>query len=859
MWAEGAIILDEYEVVRELGSGGMATAYLVRHIDRGKLLAVKVPYRHLVESAEDRMIFANEVQMWIGLPQHPHIVQCYFVREVEGTPVVFAEYVPSGTLASWTTRGRIHGLPHVLDLGIQLAEAMGVAQRLGVVHRDLKPANCLMDDAGLLKVGDFGVASARAKTAERREKPTSSSAQPRRLTAGTLAYCSPEQYDGRPEDSRTDIWSFGITLFEILTQNRPGLGPVAPHAIRQYRVSHPDSAIPGEIWDFLLSVLEPNLSQRPDSFVHVSKQLQQLYGAVTGRAYSRQFPEPTKAPDEQVSTPGARSRVALGYLRRALKFDGREAAEAEQFDVAVPGGQRTEEADLLAAVSILNEATRIYRQTPTAKAPDDRMMELAAVLQATAETQRRLGNLAAAVAAYGEAATHLQTLFRHRRTPHVALNLVAVIQDRAVCQRQSGNLAQAIADYEKGIAALTKLDLSKFDPSLTNMLANLHQNRAMALFKAQRLTEAVAEAGRSIELRERLVGELGKLEYAVDLAGSYCNRGVLHRNMGNTRGAMDDYTHAVELCERPGARGLLNRKDEILSMVFLNRSAVRLAENDYRGAAKDAGEAVEIMERLAKDSAKPEQLLNLSLAYNNRSEAHEHLGDRVRAQADVDRCIQLREQLVDQWGMVNLAGTLARAYHNKVLHQIEMGDFSRALPLVERAVASFESHVHRKGRADLLLELARLRVLRGVVRSGTRQPQQGVADLAAAIHELESLLPTGAADVYDALTQALLFCVMAHLGLTVAFDAPTPQDPSAWEQTWSQGTPQQRPKVLSLIRSALLKTRDAAVQSRTFPTYLAPRLHALGTMLAPAARLASNRPDAPDIASVIRDILQHAR
>ena len=182
MWAEESVILDEYEVVRELGSGGMATAYLVRHVDRGQLLAVKVPHLHLVESAEDRMNFASEVQTWIGLPQHPHIVECFFVREVDGLPVVFAEYVPSGTLAGWTERGRIHGLAHVLDLGIQLAEAMNVAHGSGVLHRDLKPANCLMDNSGILKVGDFGVAAARAKSVERRD-PVVGSGTPQRETA----------------------------------------------------------------------------------------------------------------------------------------------------------------------------------------------------------------------------------------------------------------------------------------------------------------------------------------------------------------------------------------------------------------------------------------------------------------------------------------------------------------------------------------------------------------------------------------------------------------------------------------------------------------------------------------------------
>ena len=250
--------------------------------------------------------------------------------------------------------------------------------------------------------------------------------------------------------------------------------------------------------------------------------------------------------------PGSRSRTALAYLKRALQFAGRDVSEAARFDVAHPGSHRSEEADLLAAVSILNEATRLYRQTPTAEASEQRMMELAGALQQTAEAQRRLGNLTAAVAAFGEAAAELRTLYQRRPTPHVALSLATVIQDRAVCQRQSGNVTQAVVDYGTAIDEMSRLDACKHDPALANMLAGLYQNRGMAFFKAQRLADAMTDAGRAIELREHLVNELGKLEYATDLAASCCNRGVLHRNMGNTRAALDDYTRLPHYVNDPG-------------------------------------------------------------------------------------------------------------------------------------------------------------------------------------------------------------------------------------------------------------------------------------------------------------------
>src|SRR5258708_626258 len=119
MWEIGRPILDGYEVVAALGSGGMATTYLVRQVDSGNQLAAKVPHAYLVRTSDHRLILANEVQVWISLPKHPHLVQCHYQLEVEGVPVVFAEYVEGGTLESWIARGRIASLGHLLDLGVQ--------------------------------------------------------------------------------------------------------------------------------------------------------------------------------------------------------------------------------------------------------------------------------------------------------------------------------------------------------------------------------------------------------------------------------------------------------------------------------------------------------------------------------------------------------------------------------------------------------------------------------------------------------------------------------------------------------------------------------------------------------------------
>ena len=281
-----------------------------------------------------------------------------------------------------------------------------------------------------------------------------------------------------------------------------------------------------------------------------------------------------------------------------------------------------------------------------------------------------------------------------------------------------------------------------------------------------------------------------------------------------------------------------------------------MATNDCRAAVRDADQAIEILERLARELVGPERLLNLSMAYNNRAEAGRQLGDIAGSQRDLDRCIQIREQLVEQWGMTSLANTLARAYYNRVLQLISNHDYSSALPVAERAVVTFESHVHRKGRADLLLELGRLRVLRGIARSGTGQSQPGRADLVTGIHELESLLPTGAADVYDSLAQALLMSVPTLLGAATKWDGPESHDAGACARMWDRCDQRHQSELLSLIRSALLNVRSAVLQHKTFPAYVVPN-SALDRLLAPAAQRKPSADD-PSITSIIGDILRHS-
>ncbi|CAM5713983.1 WD40 repeat domain-containing serine/threonine protein kinase [Streptomyces canarius] len=194
-WRPGEVVLDLYEVLDDVRSGGMGVVHRVRHRGWNVDLAVKTPRPELVASETGRRRFEAEAGTWVGLGLHPHTVNCAYVRTVDGLPRVFAEWVDGGSLAEAITGGSLYeggpraALARVLDIAVQTAWGLQHAHDTGLVHQDVKPANVMLEPDGTAKVTDFGLAGARP--ADTGGTPAAPSA----VTFGgmTPAYCSPEQ------------------------------------------------------------------------------------------------------------------------------------------------------------------------------------------------------------------------------------------------------------------------------------------------------------------------------------------------------------------------------------------------------------------------------------------------------------------------------------------------------------------------------------------------------------------------------------------------------------------------------------------------------------------------------------------
>ena len=312
---EATVINDRYEIHKRIGRGGMADVFLARDLLLDRQVAIKVLFPEFAIDPNFVERFRREAQAAANL-SHPNIVNVYDWGKYAGTYFIAMEYVQGRTLAEILRTNRQLTAKQAAEIASEVAAALGFAHEAGLAHRDIKPANILIGSNGQVKVADFGIA--RAMNA-----PTESNLTQAGAVMGTATYFSPEQAQGAQPDPRSDLYSLGIVMYEMVAGRPPftGENPVSiaykqvhdpPQPLNQIvaDIPRPFEAIVAKLLAKDPKLRYPSAHALRDDLRRFrnGEQVQALVSAVAG-SQARTAVAPVTAPPTTVTTSSAPTRT----------------------------------------------------------------------------------------------------------------------------------------------------------------------------------------------------------------------------------------------------------------------------------------------------------------------------------------------------------------------------------------------------------------------------------------------------------------------------------------------------------------------------------------------------------------------
>ncbi len=269
--------LAQYKIISAIGSGGMGEVFLAEDKSLGRKAALKFLSAQFASEREHLDRFFREARAASAL-NHPNICTIYEINETGETPFIAMEYIEGETVADMIHRRR-RNVRQTLDIAIQIAGALADAHENAIVHRDIKPANLIVNLRGQVKILDFGLAK---KTAMDGAEAANQQVTHAGVILGTASYMSPEQARGLEVDNRSDIWSFGVCLYEMLTGKQPFTGDTVTDTFAAILTREPDkpskhfAEIPADLEGIVLKTLQKAQISRYQSAHELMADLRKL-------------------------------------------------------------------------------------------------------------------------------------------------------------------------------------------------------------------------------------------------------------------------------------------------------------------------------------------------------------------------------------------------------------------------------------------------------------------------------------------------------------------------------------------------------------------------------------------------------
>ena len=584
--------IAHYQIVEQLGRGGMGIVYRATDTKLGRQVALKFLPESTGQAAGMLDRFTREARSAAAL-NHPHICTIYEIGEHEGRPFIAMELLEGRTLAD-QIGGRPLPIGVSIDLALQIASALGVAHTSGIIHRDIKPANIFITASGAAKILDFGLAKSVGPTAPPGAPDGATTADDGNLTGigstlGTIAYMSPEQARGQELDGRSDLFSLGLVLYEMVS-GRQAFGGETTAVIfdgilnRTPRApSELNSDVPPDLERIIAKAIEKDRDARYQTAADISNDLRHLKRitesggtlatvASMPAAGSTAWPSAasnssarvsTVVPTGKTSAPGRRwlpiaavaaatAIVAAGIGYWQLRGTSHALAASDKILIADFGnttGDAMFDGTLKQALAVKLEESPFLNVVA-----DQRVRETLAFMNRPPETpvtqgvareicQRQgikavmLGDIATLGSTYvvtltAENCQNGEVLAREQVTATSKEQVLAAVGTAAATMRER---------LGESLASITKMDTA-IEQSTTSSLEAL---KAFALGDAKRNTGSDQEA---IPLFKRA------LELDSNFAVAHARLGTVYANLGETKPAIEHRTRAYELRERVSER-----------------------------------------------------------------------------------------------------------------------------------------------------------------------------------------------------------------------------------------------------------------------------------------------------------------
>ena len=348
-WQIGDKIENRYEI-HDIKQGGFGIVYLCYDHEFEEPVAIKTFQAKFLSSQKAIDDFTNEAITWTKLDKHKNIVKAHYVTNIEGQPYIFLEYVAGGNLDDWLYTKQLD-LPLALNFALQFCTGMDYAfQKMGLIHRDIKPGNILLTSDKTVKITDFGL----AKTLELEAQPEQTAVPPdlsyvQTSIAGTLPYMAPEQFKGEKIDTRSDIYGFGIVLYQMVAGTYPY--PRKNSWEKMHLIQSPlpiRQSIPAELDALIHKCLEKDAAKRYRNFSELRQDLSKIYFDLTGEMIPEESGKDLEA--WEMSNKGIalvnldRSEEALACYDEALDINPRLAGAWNNKGIALVNLGRSEEA-----------------------------------------------------------------------------------------------------------------------------------------------------------------------------------------------------------------------------------------------------------------------------------------------------------------------------------------------------------------------------------------------------------------------------------------------------------------------------------------------------------------------------------